>query len=267
MNNLKIFCVTNLASSNLEKLNLILAGVGKNDFSNKYINCKNGDNIDFKEQYYSELTFHYWFWKNKLSEYSNDMWIGFCQKRRFWLKDNNSNIKNFEDLNNNILQKVPNEWEKFDAILCDPIPVSPAKKIKIIKRGWKNILKDPQILFNKSKQTIKLHFDMHHGYGILDKAIDVMNIEDRNEFRNFVDNRLKFSPHIMFISKKKIINKWFHSLFDWLGECERVFGFKNLNGYDQGRLYAYLSERYLPFWFEKYYKIKFGPWVFFDTKV
>ena len=88
MNNLKIFCVTNLPSSKLEKLNLTLAGVGKNDFSNNYINCKNGDNIEFKEQYYSELTFHYWFWKNKLAEYSDDIWIGFCQKRRFWLKDN-----------------------------------------------------------------------------------------------------------------------------------------------------------------------------------
>ena len=165
MNNLKIFCVTNLPSSKLEKLNLTLAGVGKNDFSNNYINCKNGDNIEFKEQYYSELTFHYWFWKNKLKEYSDHIWIGFCQKRRFWLKDNNLNIKNFEDLNNNILRKVPGEWEKFDAILCDPIPVSPAKKIKIIKRGWKNILKDPEIFFNKNKQTIKLHFDMHHGHG------------------------------------------------------------------------------------------------------
>ena len=141
------------------------------------------------------------------------------------------------------------------------------KKIKIIKRGWKNILKDPGVLFNKNKQTIKLQFDMHHGYGILDKAIDVMNIQDREEFRSFVNNRLKFSPHIMFISKKKTINKWFESLFEWLAECEKVFGFKNLNGYDQGRLYAYLSERYLPFWFEKYYKIKFGPWGFFDTEV
>ena len=108
---------------------------------------------------------------------------------------------------------------------------------------------------------------MHHGYGILDKAINVMNIKDREEFRNFVNNKLKFSPHIMFISKKKTMNKWFISLFDWLSECEKIFGFKNLNGYDQGRLYAYLSERYLPFWFEKYCKIKFGPWSFFDTEV
>ena len=40
---------------------------------------------------------------------------------------------------------------------------SGAKKIKIIKRGWKNLIKDPTILFQKNKETISFHFDMHHG--------------------------------------------------------------------------------------------------------
>ena len=68
---------------------------------NKYINCKNGDNIEFKEQYYSELTFHYWFWKNKLAEYSDDIWIGFCQKRRFWL--NSKDVNRNENISNILL--------------------------------------------------------------------------------------------------------------------------------------------------------------------
>ena len=59
----------------------------------------------------------------------------------------------------------------------------------------------------------------------------------------------------MFISKKKIIDKWFKSLFSWLFSCEKEFGLKNLKGYDQQRLYAYLAERYLSFWFKKKYKI------------
>ena len=49
-----------------------------------------------------------------------------------WLKSNNLNTYNLDDLNNNILRKIPNEWEKFDAILCNPINVSPAQKIKMI---------------------------------------------------------------------------------------------------------------------------------------
>ena len=49
------------------------------------------------------------------------------------------------------------------------------------------------------------------------------------------------------ISKKKILKEWFESLFKWLSSCEKIFGFDELHGYDKGRLYAYLSERYLSF--------------------
>ena len=33
------------------------------------------------------MTFHYWYWQNCLQNENKD-WIGFCQKRRFWLKKN-----------------------------------------------------------------------------------------------------------------------------------------------------------------------------------
>ena len=97
MSNLKIFCVTDKSSFELEDLKLKLAGVGEKKFSPKYINCKKGVNIQRKEKNYSELTFHYWFWKNELNSYDDKIWIGFCQKRRFWLKKK-LEIKNFSDL-------------------------------------------------------------------------------------------------------------------------------------------------------------------------
>ena len=137
--------------------------------------------------------------------------------------------------------------------------------MKLFKRGIRNLIKDPSILFFKKKQSIKLHFDMHHGYGVLTKAIDCMNYKDKNEFKKFVSNNSIFNPHIMCISKKKILNKWFKDLFDWLFKCEKVFGIKNLKGYDQERLYAYLAERYLSFWFKKYTNFKEHNWIFFDV--
>ena len=70
MSNLEIFCVTDKSSIELEDLKLKLAGVGEKKFSRQYINCKKGNNIQKKEKNYSELTFHYWLWKNKLSDYS-----------------------------------------------------------------------------------------------------------------------------------------------------------------------------------------------------
>ena len=54
---------------------------------------------------------------------------------------------------------------------------------------------------------------MHHGFGVLDKAIDQMQSNDREEFRYFVNTQNKFNPHIMFISKKFFLHKWFNDLF------------------------------------------------------
>ena len=51
------------------------------------------------------------------------------------------------------------------------------KKMKLIKRGWKNIIENPKIFFDEKERSIKLHFDMHHGYGILEELNKI------NEFK------------------------------------------------------------------------------------
>ena len=47
------------------------------------------------------------------------------------------------------LESASEDWDDFESIICEPISVSGAKKIKILKRGWRNLIKDPLILFNK----------------------------------------------------------------------------------------------------------------------
>ena len=266
-NNLQIFCITNKKLNFFDNLAYNMVAVGKEKFPTNYIKCDNKQNIYHKEEYYSELTFHYWFWKNELNKYNNDTWIGFCQKRRFWLQKKNSlenNSKN--DIKSKLLYTVPEEWKNFNSIICDPTDLINPKFMKMIKRGWKNLIKDPSIIFDQKKQTIKLHFDMFHGNGKIDQAIDVMNEKDKDEFRNFIHNSTCFNPHIMFISKPDILNKWFTDVFNWLERCEKVFGFKDLKGYDTKRLYAYLSERYLSFWFKKYSNSIEWPYIFIDTE-
>ena len=107
---------------------------------------------------------------------------------------------------------------------------------------------------------------MHHGHGNLRKAIALVEQDDREDFLNFVNNSISYNPHIMFIARPEITNKWFNVLFPWLLRCEKEFGFENLKGYDTQRLYAYLAERYLSFWFKKYTKVKTCPWVFYNVK-
>ena len=266
MENLKIFCVTNKEVNLLEKTNYLIGWVGTEKPPKNYLVSNTQDNIFFKEKYYSELTFHYWYWKNKL-DLKHENWIGFCQKRRFWLKKKLIHAKidksNFSDC---ILQDVPNEWDNFDSIICDPIFVNKVKKMKMVKRGFRSIIKKPSILFDEKKQSLALHFDMHHGYGNLKKAINLIEDEDKLDFSNYVNNSISYNPHIMFIAKPKIMDKWFNTLFPWLERCEKVFGFNSLHGYDTQRLYAFLAERYLSFWFKKHTKNLEWPWTLFEDK-
>ncbi len=262
MSNLEIYCVTDKDIPFLEKSSYKLAAVGKKKFSDRYLKCDNKDNIFHKEENYSELTFHYWFWKNQLQYNNDDDWIGFCQKRRFWL--NSRGIRDTNNIENIILKSVPKEWQEYNSVLCDPIPLG-TKLSKLLKRGWRNIIKKPILLLDHHRISIKIQFDLHHGYGVLEKAISVMNEKDKTDFIEFVEKNTMYNPHIMFISKKKILNNFFHDQFEWLFECEKIFGLQNLKGYDQTRLYAFLAERYMPFWFKKYSKVIEWPWIFSDN--
>ena len=263
MEKLEVICVTDKHIKFLDNTNYKIGWVGKEKPKPNYLTCNTNNNIYHKEKYYSELTFHYWYWKNILNTKENS-WIGFCQKRRFWIKYNKNKIKNFKDLKKSIIKTPPKEWKSHESIICKPIRVDLTKKMKLIKRGWRNLLLDPAIFFNRKKRSIKLHFDMHHGYGILEKSINLMNKNDKNEFKKFVNNNYMFNPHIMFISKKKILDRWFRDLFKWLFKCEKIFGTSNLKGYDQERLYAYLAERYLSFWFKKYTNYLEWNWAFYE---
>ena len=263
MSNLEIYCVTDKELPFLEKSNYKLAGVGRSEFSSKYIKSDNLDNIYHKEKNYSELTFHYWFWKNQLPFKDDNTWIGFCQKRRFWRGEkNHTNDYNILDV---ILKDTPDEWKNCEAVICEPIYLG-TKLSKLLKRGWKNVINKPSLLFSHKEISVKIQFDMHHGYGVLDRAIDVMDIKDRDDFRNFVNTKNFYNPHIMFISKKKTLNRFFQDQFDWLTKCEKIFGFDELKNYDQTRLYAFLAERFVSFWYKKYSKSIEWPWVFFENK-
>jgi len=266
MKKLKMYCVTNKEIKFINKTNYKAGWVGFDPVPNNYIACNTQDNIFFKEQYYSELTFHYWYWKNQLNLESTD-WIGFCQKRRFWIKKStiNKDIDKF-NYNNHFLENIPEEYEKYDSIICDPISLRGAKKMKMLKRGFKNLIQDPSIFFNDDKHSVKLHFDMHHGYGNISKAANLLAEVDREEFLNHINTSNNFHPHIMFIAKPEVANRWFNALFPWLARCEKVFGFKNLQGYDTQRLYAFLAERYLSFWFRKHTNFTTWPWKFYEGK-
>ena len=266
MSELAMYCLT-LNPSHEEKifaLSYIPVGLGDKNFSNKFLSDKTGENISSKNSFYGEYTFHYWLWKNKKINFNT--WIGFCQYRKFWKKNfEDTEIKNFNNLNKIILKEIPEKLLNYDSILGENFFVNQFRFSKFIKHNFRNMISDPSLFFNKNKRTIKFHFDMMHGYKNLDKAISVLPKEEREDFKYFVNTEVSFNPHNMFICKnKEILFAYYESLFPWLANCEKIFGFNNLDRYGLKRIYGFLAERYSSYWFKKHTKYTVLPIHFKD---
>ena len=86
-------------------------------------------------------------------------------------------------------------------------------------------------------------------------TIDLLDANEKNDFRDFVNTEISFNPHNMFICKnREMIIKYYNSLFPWLERCEKIFGFATLDTYGLKRIYGFLAERYMSYWFKKYTK-------------
>ena len=71
----------------------------------------------------------------------------------------------------------------------------------------------------------------------------------------------------MFICKsKKKLKSYYEDLFPWLEKCEKLFGFKNLQGFSKIRIYTFLAERFMPYWFRKNSKSTTMPIIFYDIR-
>ena len=119
MKKIEMYCVTNKDSPHLNKTPYNLAAVGRNHFSKNYLRCDNKDNIFYKEKNYSALTFHYWYWKNMLSSNKSE-WIGFCQRRRFWIKNESVGQRiDVKNLNDHLLTHIPDNIGDIESIICE----------------------------------------------------------------------------------------------------------------------------------------------------
>ena len=276
MNNLELYCMCLYDDhlENVKALGYIPVGLGKNKFRAEWLRDNQGKNISHKNLYYGEYSFYYWFWKNKLNEIPENKWIGFSHYRHHWSNQNQIksdelnliiNEKNYESY---ILKGVNQEWNSYDVILGDPMDVNGRYKLtKILKNGFSSlgILSKNLFAFTKKNRNIKLQFDFFHGYGIMDKAISVLDEKEKNDFKNYIDSKHSYNRENMFICRsKKLMNEYFLSVFSWLERCEPIFGF-NLKGYAKTRIYTFLAERYISYWFNKYSKPLYWPIFFFDT--
>ena len=271
MKKVKIFCIT-LNPDHLQlikKIGYEPVGLGNLSFSEEWIQDKEGNSIHYKNPNFGEYTFHYWLWKN--DRIKLDSWIGFCQYRKFWINYKNKDqkltkkIDNFDYFNNFLLKEIPSEFERYDSILTEDFYVNQFRFSKFIKHNFKKMVLNPELIFKKKKRTLKFHFDMWHGEGNLDKAIDKLPKKEKEDFRHFVNTEVSFNSQNMFVCKsKELLFSYYESLFPWLFECEKIFGFDNLKTFGLKRIYGFLAERYCSYWFKKYSKFQTLPYLFKD---
>ena len=249
----------------IKTLNYIPVGLGDKNFSKDWLTDKQGNNISKKNPFYGEYTFHYWLWKNHLDKINNE-WIGFCQYRKFWINnkilDKNIDFSLFEK---SIVKFIPDEYLNSESIIGEKIFTNEFRFSKFVKNNFKTMFLSPSLFFNKNKRNIKFQFNMMHGNGNLDKAIDLLSQDDKIDFRNFINTEVSFNPHNMFICKsKKILIRYYETLFPWLEKCEKIFGFDDLSGYGLKRIYGFLAERFMSYWFQKNTKAEVMPILFND---
>jgi hypothetical protein len=258
------FCLTHKYNPKLEKINYINVGMGEGKFPDTWFLDSTGNNISAKNKYYDMYSFHYWLWKNYLDKIKKNEWVCFSTYRRFW--KNKEFFNESDPLKKKIIQTPPSEWKNYDTILTEPTDLSKIKFSKLFKKGKKLILKNPSIIFKPKRRNIKFHFDLMHYEGNLDKALDVIDKKEKTEFINYLnDNTSANFWNLFCCNSTTLLNNWYESVFTWLFKCEEIFGFENLKGYETGRMYAYLAERYLPYWFKKYSKTRTWPTYYYNT--
>ena len=188
----------------------------------------------------------------------DDDWIGINNYRRFWINRSNDNLTSL-NLKEHIQRSIPSG--DFEVLLPDKINLENLKLSKLIKKGFRNYIKNPKLLFNRKRISINLHFDLFHGYNLLNQSADLLDKEDCLNFKNYINNNYSFYPLQMFISKKKYIKKLYEKTFNWIFKCEKFFSKLELAGYGKERLYDFLAERYFSYYFEKNLKIQTWPYI------
>jgi len=234
MNKLDIYCFTSKDYNFLSRLpkNIIPIGLGNYNYKNSYLKETSGINLSKHNKYYAELSGIYWVYKNKLSEYNDNDFIGFCHYRRLWLdKIYNHKHYDFSNLYSKILHNINDINEKN----CETFLLEPTK------------LKN---------ENIYDHFINNHGNDLIEKISDFLEPELYNSFIEYMKKR-EFSACNMFITKPKYFKQYCEFIFPFL---EKILAHCFENNLCEGRnikLPAYFIERFSSFWFHHHYNVKY----------
>jgi hypothetical protein len=187
----------------------------KEDFG--YIGDNSGENISYKNDYYSELSAIYWAWKNLNSDF-----VGLVHYRRFFAKSRTLFWK-----------KEPLSSEDIIA-LCE---------------------KHDLILPNKRRYYIEnlySHYANTHDISHLDKTREIIEASSPEYLFSFDKVLKRKSAHMfnMFIMRKALFDDYCEWLFSILFQLEKQIDLTKLSKFD-ARLIGRVSELLLDVWVDK----------------
>ena len=229
MKNVRLYCCTIKHFEVLEKLPdyIVPVGLGNNDFPNNWLIEKVGENISDLNPYYAEFTMFYWMWKNKLSEFGDNDFIGTCQHRWLWLNEFYKKKQRFtlNSLYSKLLDPANDIFKNNELVHLNP--------------------------HYFSKINLKQDFEDCHNIDFLMESLNFLPEKEKIGFEQHLEGNAIY-PNNMFITKAKYFNEYCSLIFPWLEKCYK-FGYENnlFEGYNK-RLIAFLMERFSSYWFQRF---------------
>lgn len=190
-----------------------------------------GDNISELNNWFCELTGHYWLWKNQAADY-----YGLAHYRRYFkpIDDYSVTVKDTSIISSRDLLKLMNN---YDVIL-------PKKRCYFI-------------------DTIRTHYNHAHYSSDLEALQLIIADKHKDYIESFdeVMNSRCISLYNMFIMRRELFIEYSNWLFCILFELEKCVPYKQYGNY-QRRIFGFLSERLLNIWIKKHskaMKVKYLP--------
>jgi hypothetical protein len=204
-----------------------------------------GENISFKNQYYSELTGTYWVWKNTMQSVT-----GTCHYRRFFTAKSEPFLYKLKRL---LYYPAGLYKKRYGLIYTENTELFVPRILNEQELGelldkYDAIL--PQA--RKLKYTVETHYHRYHNIddlNLLETILTEKYPEYLEAFHEVLNGKRLYANN-MFILKNEYFQEFMEWWFDMLFEFERRIDLNNYTDY-QKRIMGFMAERLLTIWFKK----------------